>query len=125
MARSSLSALYGRIGGLTLRATHDPAEYTAAGRRAFLDSFEQLVDPSGALPPAERAARAAAARKAHFAALAAKSAAARRRGDRQEERRVARLSDLERRLAALEAARSDPERSSTSGDRPQEPDDGR
>ena len=99
--RSSLPQLYGRIGGLRLRATHDPHEYTAAGRRAFLDRFEREVDPDGILPPPERAARAEAARKAYMAALAARSATARRRSA-MPERETTRIAELERRLAAIE-----------------------
>ncbi len=97
--RPSLPQLYGRIGGLRLRATHDPHQYTAAGRRAFLDRFEREVDPDGTLPPAERAARAEAARKAYMAALAAKSAAVRGGAARQGRDRI---TALERRLSRLE-----------------------
>ncbi len=71
-------SLRGRIGAYRLHATHDPRETSAAGRAAFLASFERLVDPDGALPPAERARRAAHARSAHFARLAYLSARARR-----------------------------------------------
>lgn len=99
--RPSLPQLYGRIGGLRLRATHDPHEYTAAGRRAFLDRFEREVDPDGVLPPGERQARAVAARRAYMAALAAKSATKRRRSATSD-RGTARIAELERRLAAIE-----------------------
>lgn len=99
--RPSLPQLYGKIGGLRLRATHDPHEYTAAGRRAFLDRFEREVDPDGILLPAERAARAAAARKAYMAALAAKSATTRRQSAMPDQE-SARIAELERRLAAIE-----------------------
>ncbi len=102
MRSSTLPQLYGRIGGLHLRATHDPAQYTAAGRRAFLQSFERQVDPDGTLPPEERAARAEAARKAHMAALAARSAAARARPDRPDRADAARLARLEERIATIE-----------------------
>lgn len=74
----TLAALYGRVGGLRLAATHDSREYTAAGRRAFLDRFERAVDPAGELQAEERARRATAARKAYMAELAVKSAVARR-----------------------------------------------
>ena len=73
------AAQWGRIGGLRLRATRDPKEYTAAARSAFLSSFEAQVDPNGELPTEERAARAKALRRAHFAELALRSAQARRK----------------------------------------------
>lgn len=71
--------LWGRIGGLTLRARHDPQAYTARARETFLASFERQVDPDRTLPQAEREARALALRKAHFARLASRSAEVRRR----------------------------------------------
>lgn len=60
-------------------ATEDRSAATLKARRAFLDKFEQHVDPDGTLTPAERARRAESARKAHFQRLALKSAQARRR----------------------------------------------
>jgi hypothetical protein len=69
----------GRIGGYVLRATHDPREYTANARSAFLTRFEREVDPDGVLPPDERLARAQAALRAHMLRLAHKSAKKRRR----------------------------------------------
>jgi hypothetical protein len=78
-ATDPVRSLAGRIGGLTLAATHDPHEYTAPARHAFLAQFEHQVDPEGTLLPAERARRAEAARKLYFARLALKSAQARRR----------------------------------------------
>lgn len=59
--------------------TPDRSARTANARKALLDKFERLVDPDGALSPAERAKRAEHARKAHFKRLALKSAQARRR----------------------------------------------
>ena len=82
-----LAKLYGRIGGLRVRATHDPREYTAAARRAFLEGFERQVDPEGCQTPEERRARAAAARKAHFAVLAYRSAVARAKRRRRKDAR--------------------------------------
>jgi hypothetical protein len=64
----------GRIGGYVLRARHDPVEYTANARSAFLTRFEREVDPDGVLPLDERLARAQAALKAHMLRLAHKSA---------------------------------------------------
>lgn len=59
--------------------TADPAAATAPARQAFLNRFEQQVDPDLSLPPAERSRRAAHARKAYFTRLALKSAQARRK----------------------------------------------
>jgi hypothetical protein len=78
-SKDTLRSLAGRLGGLALAATHDPREYTAAARAAFLDRFAREVDPEGVLPPQERARRAQAARKLYFTRLAYKSAQARRR----------------------------------------------
>jgi len=58
--------------------TPDRTARTAPARQAALDRFEQQVDPSGTLDPAERARRAEHARKAYFTRLALKSAQARR-----------------------------------------------
>lgn len=79
---SPLASLRGRIGGLRTRAAHDPREYTAAARRAFLAGFERQVDPDGSLLPEELRVRAEAARKAHFAGLALRSAVARAKNKR-------------------------------------------
>ena len=46
-------------------------------RAAFLNKFEDQVDPDRVLPEAERLRRAESARKAHFARLALASARAR------------------------------------------------
>lgn len=51
---------------------------TANARAAMLAKFETEVDPTGTLPPAERARRAEHLRKAYFARLALKSARSRR-----------------------------------------------
>jgi hypothetical protein len=50
--------LRGRIGAYCLHARRDSRETTTAARRAFLTSFERQVDPTGQLPPEERARRA-------------------------------------------------------------------
>jgi hypothetical protein len=55
----------------------DPASHTAPARKAFLDKFEEQVDPGGTLAPEERARRAEHARKAHFKRLALASSKAR------------------------------------------------
>ncbi len=76
--RSSLRALYGRVGALESWArTPDRAARTAPARQALRDKFEREVDPEGLLPPAERAVRAEYARRAYYARLAAASAKAR------------------------------------------------
>lgn len=72
-----LQRQWGRIGGLRLAATHDPRQYTAAARQAFLERF-YLGIPAD-LPAPERDRRAMAARKAYFAQLAVASARARKR----------------------------------------------
>jgi len=73
-------SLRGRIGAYESWArTENRTARTAPARRALLDRFEVEVDPSGELPPAERAKRAESARKAYFTRLALKSAQARRR----------------------------------------------
>jgi len=66
----------GRIGGYVLRARHNPLEYTANARSAFLSRF--LPDDPD-LTEEERLARAKAALKAHMLRLAYKSAKKRRR----------------------------------------------
>ncbi len=55
---------------------------TKAGTSAFLTRFEREVDPSGTLPPAERARRAEYALKAHMSRLALKASRARSRTGR-------------------------------------------
>lgn len=70
-------ALRGRIGAYALHARRDPRETTMPARAAFLNKFEDQVDPDRVLPEAERLRRAESARKAHFARLALASARAR------------------------------------------------
>jgi hypothetical protein len=76
--------------------TDDPPARTANARRAFLDKFEQQVDPNNELSPAERAKRAEHKRRAHFKRMALKSAQARRR------RNDARQAAVQTRLAELD-----------------------
>lgn len=59
--------------------TPDRSARTAKARAALMATFETQVDPTGSLPPAERARRAEHLRKAHFARLALKSAQSRRK----------------------------------------------
>lgn len=56
----------------------DPTAETAPARAAFMSRFEQLADPEGVLPIAERLRRAGHLRAAHFKRLALASAKARR-----------------------------------------------
>lgn len=60
--------------------TPDRTARTANARRAFLNRFDDEVDPERRLDPQERAVRAEHARKAYFLDLARKSAQARRKG---------------------------------------------
>src|ERR1700674_750234 len=69
--------LRARIGGYACRAAHDPQQYTAPARAAFLSRFDDAVDPDRRLSPEERARRAEAARSAHFIRLALASVTAR------------------------------------------------
>ena len=64
-----------RIGGFSLRAQHDPLEYTKAARQAAYLRFEQEVDPEGTLSADERSKRATAARRAHMQRIALRRAA--------------------------------------------------
>ena len=66
--------LYGRIGGLTAWATHDPEVMVGPAHRGFRARFERLVDPEGRLDPSERTRRAERAMRAHMLTLASKSA---------------------------------------------------
>lgn len=55
---------------------------TAPATRAFLQRFEDQVDPNGELPSEEQQRRALAARRAHMARLALRSATVRQRRSR-------------------------------------------
>lgn len=57
----------------------DRSAATKKARDAFLERFENEVDPDRTLAPAERARRAESARRAYFARLALKSAQSRRK----------------------------------------------
>lgn len=59
--------------------TPDRSARTAPARAALMARFEFEIDPTGTLPPADRAIRAESLRKAHFARLALKSAQSRRK----------------------------------------------
>lgn len=59
-------------------ANEDPVPNAARGQAGLLAKFERTVDPTGTLPPAERARRAESARKAHMLRLSLASAKKRR-----------------------------------------------
>ena len=69
-------ALRGRIGGLVKASRYDRDGLTSAARNAFLERFEDEVDPERGLPEEERARRAKAALRAHMTRLALRSARA-------------------------------------------------
>ena len=71
-----------RLGAHGLHASHDAKETTEPARRAFLQRFEDEVDPDRIFPDAERLRRAEHARKLYFGRLALKSAQARRKAAR-------------------------------------------
>ena len=64
-----------RIGGFSLRAQHDPLEYTKAARQAAYLRFELEVDPERTLSADERSKRATAAQRAHMQRIALRRAA--------------------------------------------------
>lgn len=68
-----------RLAAHTLHAKVDSSEHTKPARQAFLERFENEVDPDRTLPKTERLRRAEQAKKAYFTRLALKSARARRR----------------------------------------------
>lgn len=63
-----------------LHARTNGREHTKPARAAFLQRFEDQVDPDGKLPPDERRRRAQHALKSHMTSLAIKSARARSGG---------------------------------------------
>lgn len=68
-----------RLAAHTLHAKVDSSEHTKPARKAFLERFEDEVDPDRTLPRKERLRRAEQAKKAYFTRLALKSAQVRRR----------------------------------------------
>ena len=70
--------LRARLAAHTLYSKVDATEHTRPARQAFLNSFEEQVDPDRKLDPAERKRRAEHAKKAHFARLSLLSSKARR-----------------------------------------------
>ena len=72
-------SLKSRMAAHSLHAQRDSRETTSAARKAFLERFENEVDPDRLLTEEERQRRALHARKAYFTRLALKSAMARSR----------------------------------------------
>jgi hypothetical protein len=68
-----------KLAAHAMHAKHDSRKTTAASRAAFLQRFEDEVDPDRVLPEGERLRRAEHARKAHMLRLALLSAKARRK----------------------------------------------
>jgi len=73
----SQRSLRARVAAHSLHGQRDSRELTAAARTTFCEKFEDLVDPDGALPQAERQRRVEQLRHAYFARLALKSSRAR------------------------------------------------
>jgi hypothetical protein len=71
--------LRARLAAHSLHAQVNSRDHTAPARRAFMDRFEDQVDPNRVLPNAERQRRAEQAKKAYFTRLALKAVQARRR----------------------------------------------
>lgn len=71
-------SLRARLAAHYLHSRVDSREHTEPARRAFMDRFEDEVDPDRVLPEAERRRRAEQAKKAYFTRLALRSARVRR-----------------------------------------------
>lgn len=71
-------SLQNRRAALILHSKVDGADHTAPGRRAFLQSFEDKVDPERKLSPEVRAERAGRLLRAHMIGLSLKAHAARK-----------------------------------------------
>jgi hypothetical protein len=69
--------LRARMAAHALHAKVVSRQHTESARKAFMNRFEDQVDPDRVLPPAERARRAEQAKKAYFVGLALKSSRAR------------------------------------------------
>jgi hypothetical protein len=80
----SQRSIRARIAAHTLHSTVDSRAHTRPARKAFLERFENEVDPERTLPEPERRRRAESAKTAYFTRLAYRSAIARssRKGDR-------------------------------------------
>lgn len=71
--------LRARFAAFTMHSRNDPRRVTAQARIAFMQRFEDEVDPDKKLSTSERERRALAARKAYFTRLAYLSVKKRRR----------------------------------------------
>lgn len=69
----SQRSMRSRMAAYAMHAHHDGRNITSRARSAFLERFENQVDPTSSLPAAERQRRAAAAKKAYFTGLAFRS----------------------------------------------------
>lgn len=70
-------SLRARLAAHTLHSQVDAVKHTAPARRAFMERFEDQVDPERRLSADERARRAEQARRAYFTRLALRSVQAR------------------------------------------------
>jgi hypothetical protein len=70
--------LRARLAAHAMHAQHDSRQTSTAGRMAFLQRFEDEVDPDRVLPIEERIRRSRHAQKAHMTRLALASARSRR-----------------------------------------------
>lgn len=75
--KSRNASINASIASRTRWSKEDGVEGTAKARRAFLDQFEDQVDPDRTLSAAERARRAESAKRAYFTRLSKKAAEAR------------------------------------------------
>lgn len=64
-------------------ATADKSARTSPARSAFLNAFEQQVDPAGVMDPELRSARAAEAKSEHFGRLGKLSWESRKRAGQE------------------------------------------
>lgn len=71
-AQRSLSAKLAAHVRLSRMTAADRRDMTAPATQAWLDRWEQQVDPDGLMSPQDRATAAAHARKAYMSALALK-----------------------------------------------------
>jgi hypothetical protein len=75
-------SLRGKIAGYSSwKKTKDRTARTQAGRDAFRESFQDVVDPDHVLPPIERAKAGEAAYREHMARLAFESSKRRKKAE--------------------------------------------
>ena len=84
------------LGGLARASRHDSAAMTAAGRRAFSETyFLDMVDPDRTLDEADRLRRASAAKKLHYVRMSYLSHKARKSKAAARKAASARATDLQ------------------------------